>query len=83
MNDTKSAEQRPAIIGSNSLPDLAARIVREHEAIERAPYVVPKAITLGKTRSSRRRTTMVSMASGQTGSRKTAREWLNGLPNAT
>jgi Protein of unknown function (DUF3102) len=35
-------------IGSNSLPELASRIVREHEAIQNAPHIVPRAITLGK-----------------------------------
>jgi hypothetical protein len=35
-------------IGSNSLPELASRIVREHEAIQNAPHVVPRAIELGK-----------------------------------
>ena len=35
-------------LGSNLLPDLAARIVREHELIQKAPYVVPNAIDLGK-----------------------------------
>ncbi len=34
----------PARIGSNSLPELASQIVREHEAIQNAPYVVPRAI---------------------------------------
>jgi hypothetical protein len=38
----------PARIGSNSLPELAAHIVREHESIQNAPYVVPRAIRLGK-----------------------------------
>jgi hypothetical protein len=35
-------------IGSNSLPELASRIVREHEAIQNAPHVVVRAISLGK-----------------------------------
>jgi Protein of unknown function (DUF3102) len=39
---------RVAGIGSNSLPELASRIVREHEAIQHAPHVVPRAIDLGK-----------------------------------
>jgi hypothetical protein len=48
-----SSQQRPAErpsagIGSNSLPELADRIVREHEAIQNAPHVVPRAIALGK-----------------------------------
>jgi hypothetical protein len=34
-------------VGSNSLPDLASRIVREHEAIQKAPHVVLRAISLG------------------------------------
>jgi hypothetical protein len=38
----------PAGIGSNSLPELASRIIREHEEIQNAPYVVPRAIALGK-----------------------------------
>jgi Protein of unknown function (DUF3102) len=37
----------PAGVGSNSLPELAGRIVREHEAIQNAPHVVPRAIALG------------------------------------
>jgi hypothetical protein len=42
-------QQRPtAGIGSNSLPELASRIVREHEAIQNAPHVVLRAIALGK-----------------------------------
>jgi hypothetical protein len=41
--------QKPtAGIGSNSLPELASRIVREHEAIQNAPHVVVRAIALGK-----------------------------------
>ena len=42
--------QKPTVagIGNNSLADLAGRIVFEHEAIQNAPYVVPRAIRLGK-----------------------------------
>src|SRR6516165_4881884 len=46
---TEPNTARPAAgIGSNSLPELASRIVFEHEAIQNAPYVVPRAIRLGK-----------------------------------
>jgi hypothetical protein len=50
MDDvTKPAPPAPKQgIGSNSLPELASRIVREHEAIQIAPHVVPRAIELGK-----------------------------------
>jgi hypothetical protein len=34
-------------VGNNSLPDLASRIVREHEGIQNAPHVVLRAILLG------------------------------------
>ena len=43
-----SQQERLAGIGSNSLPELAANIVREHEAIQNAPHVVVRAILLGK-----------------------------------
>jgi Protein of unknown function (DUF3102) len=42
-------EQKPTVagIGNNSLAVLAGRIVHEHEAIQNAPFVVPRAIKLG------------------------------------
>jgi hypothetical protein len=43
-----NAPAAPAGIGSNSLPELASSIVREHEAIQNAPHVVPRAIALGE-----------------------------------
>jgi hypothetical protein len=49
MSDVTALQQRStAGIGSNSLPELADRIVREHEAIQNAPHVVVRAISLGK-----------------------------------
>ena len=46
MSDVQ--QKPPAGIGSNSLPELASRIVRDHEAIQNAPHVVLRAIALGK-----------------------------------
>jgi hypothetical protein len=41
------SDPRP-VLGATPLPELAARIVIEHEAIQNAPHVVPRAIRVGK-----------------------------------
>jgi hypothetical protein len=48
MTEVVKPVERSAGIGSNSLPELASRIVHLHDAIQNAPHVVPRAIELGK-----------------------------------
>jgi hypothetical protein len=47
LSSWRLADECPAI-GSNSLPGLAANIIREHEGIQNASHVVLRAINLGK-----------------------------------